>query len=171
LLNIRYALEVKKEVSMSRLQTIASKAAVLSLGVMTLAAGLALTPAASIQAITPISTPPSVPPTTPSKNAPLFTTESLPDGLARQPYSATVSGLDRDMVEYVTVTQTGLPSGLSIQNCQSSFVPFAAKTMFSCEIAGTPVRRGTYNVVLTAQDLQGNRTDKNFTLIVRTMVN
>ena len=80
---------------------------------------------------------------------PVITTESLPDAMKGEGYSAELSATSD---EHVTWSAEGLPAGLELDSLTG-------------KITGTPTESGTFNVKVTAENTGGAET-KELTLVV-----
>ena len=97
----------------------------------------------------------------------MITTISLPPGILNRQYTATIAGYDLDEVDILSLTVSGLPSGLRQDKCALSVV--RNKAVITCKLAGRPLQAGTYPVTLKLTDNRGGGTSKTLPLkIIRT---
>ena len=80
-----------------------------------------------------------------------ITTDTLPEGMAGNPYNATVAAQDGS--PGYTWSAEGLPDGLAIDGAAG-------------EISGTPTEAGSFEVVLTATDSLGTKAQKTILLYI-----
>src|SRR3989339_39351 len=110
----------------------------------------------------PISTPSVITPTTVGNVSPQITTTSLPMAFAGKPYSATMDATDANITDVLSLTATGLPTGLTLGSCAS----ITNSGQITCTITGTATVIKSYNVLITATDNQGGSISKYFPLSV-----
>lgn len=113
----------------------------------------------------PTSTPTPIP-TPVSPTAPVFQTTSLPIVSKNTPYSATVTVTDSTPSDVLTLSVTGLPSGISLKTCTTSGSGFSGVTM-TCTIQGQTGSRGAYNPMFTAIDASQNKVTRTYKLMIK----
>jgi len=92
--------------------------------------------------------------------SPQLLTKNLPDARITEDYQAEITAVDADTADVVSLTITGLPSGLSLESCSGT-------NTTTCLISGVPTTRGAYSLTATAVDQYGGSAVKRYTLQVR----
>lgn len=113
---------------------------------------------------TPRPTPSPTPQPPVANQAPIIKTGILPTGIANIQYSATIAAYDSDSgtSQGITITASGLPTGLSLKPCFNRYSGSTLTT--SCTISGKPIRAGSYQVTFKATDWQGASSIKTLPL-------
>lgn len=114
---------------------------------------------------------PSPSPSPQLNQLPVVTTNQLPSGRQFQPYIATIEGRDNDPGDRLTMTVTGLPTGIRVTQCLDG-VNLSGQPSISCTIKGRPtifsLTAKTYNVRVNLQDNRGGSTKSIIPLTVQT---
>jgi hypothetical protein len=96
-----------------------------------------------------------------TSHRPYFVSHSLPIIYRNRPYTATITGRDKQITGRLTLTAQNLPAGLKIGSCQTS--NYSAQQIIACTITGTTtVPADTYLVTFRLADSSGNTTTKTF---------
>lgn len=107
---------------------------------------------------------PTVTPT-PSSPVPTILTTSLPAGKIGVSYTGTVRGKQLTQYTPLSMTISGLPSGLTMGTC--TFKPSGLDTVITCPIAGTPLLSGSFTVNALLTDAVGGSVQKSLLLKIR----
>ncbi len=119
----------------------------------------------STPAPTTTPTPTSSPtPTTAPNVLPVIETTELPAGTVSVSYSSTLQGSDVNLTDVLSFRSTGLPKGVSINNCSQSVQN--SKKVINCKLSGRPRTAGNYSPVVTLLDGKGGQVSKTFSIIV-----
>ena len=102
---------------------------------------------------------PTITPTpTPVINyVPVITTTSLPSGRVNHSYSAKVTATDKNSGDTITMTASGLPTGLIFKKVSN----------YSYTITGKATYKTTASVIIKATDNKGASSQKTFSLMIR----
>jgi len=105
---------------------------------------------------------------TPSNNAPIISTNSLPYGQIGIGYSTNIIGYDQDSQDQITITARDLPQGLSISGCEG-FLGIPEQTLpnrISCSLTGTPTQSGYFNSLFTITDNRGGFSQRTIPIFI-----
>ena len=100
----------------------------------------------------------------PPNSPPTITTDTLPVGLLRKPYQATITATDPDVSDTLTATITGLPPKLKVSDCQQTST--TTTHYLNCTISGTPTKLGTFPVKITVTDTANNKVTSTLKLYI-----
>lgn len=84
---------------------------------------------------------------------PIITTRALKVGKQGKRYTAWVVAYDRNPQDFLRISISGLPTGLTQGVCMSQVD--RSKVTLRCPISGIPQTAGTYTVMVTANDGSG----------------
>lgn len=91
-----------------------------------------------------------------TNSVPSISTATLPVGQLSQGYSTTISGLDENISDNLTLFATNLPLGLNISSCKQSAIELNTSKQklhrISCEISGVPEQSGVFQTIFTLYD-------------------
>lgn len=91
---------------------------------------------------------------------PGFVTKRLSTAQIGVAFLAEITAADSDTADTITLSINGFPPGLRWENCSGS-------NPASCQLTGTPTSRGTYQIMVTAEDQYGGSVLKRYTIKVR----
>ncbi|MBI2326525.1 hypothetical protein HYU91_04000 [Candidatus Collierbacteria bacterium] len=100
----------------------------------------------------------------PPNSPPTITTDTLPVGLLRKPYQATITATDPDVSDTLTATITGLPPKLKVSDCQQTST--TTTHYLNCTISGTPTKLGIFPVKITVTDTANNKVTSTLKLYI-----
>ena len=117
----------------------------------------------------PTNQPPTATPTQsipkPNNAPPTISTRSLPIAYIRTPYLASVTAMDTNRDDVLTMTMTGLPQGLRQGICSQRRTVKPISTTLTCAITGTSAKIGFYTVTIRTKDSANNVTTRAFPLV------
>ncbi len=118
--------------------------------------------------IVPTATPSPLPTQTPISNinvSPQIETISFSTTKINKMSHLSVSGTDANVKDYLTMTISGLPKGLSVTSCSRS--TSSGKAIIKCNIDGKAQVIGNFNIFVEILDNNGLKSQKNLSLIVK----
>lgn len=105
-----------------------------------------------------------MPSPTPGPNVPpSIVTQDLPVGYVNSVYSASVIATDMNKKDILMAQIIGLPNRIKVTQCSQTTTEVRN---LNCSVSGTPLRSGTFPILITVTDFANNSVSKIVNLII-----
>lgn len=117
-------------------------------------------PTASPTSTTPTPTP------VPTNSTPVIETTSLKTGRAGRNYSAQIKGSDADLKDILMMSASNLPTGFTLESCQTGLNSKTNKLQITCNLSGKSSSPISPSINITLKDSSGASVSKDLSLVI-----